>query len=120
MRSRLAGLQRPPEDVWLRERGVPLIEPLDLLDLEPRGADRRQGVAVGMAAPADDAPRSFQPILPPGVTFADVMASVDELAFTTVEPGFFYGFADFDVRFDNLFIDRTVDTDTVFGNGFDP
>ena len=54
------------------------------------------------------------------MTFADVMASVDELAFTTVEPGFFYGFADFDVRFDNLFIDRTVDTDTVFGNGFDP
>jgi len=65
-------------------------------------------------------PITFEPILPPGVTFADVMASVDELAFTTVEPGFFYGFADFDVRFDNLFIDRTVDTDTVFGNGFDP
>jgi hypothetical protein len=65
-------------------------------------------------------PITFEPMLPAGVTFADVMASVDELAFTTYEPGYFYGFTDFDVRFDNLFIDRAVDTDTVFVNGFDP
>lgn len=64
-------------------------------------------------------PVTFEPMLPPGVTFADVMASVDELAFTTFEPGFFFGFTVFDVRFDNLFIDRGVDTDLVFANGFD-
>lgn len=65
-------------------------------------------------------PVTFEPMLPPGVTFADVMASVDELAFTTYEPGYFYGFTDFDVRFDNLFIDRAIDADLVFANGFDP
>jgi hypothetical protein len=65
-------------------------------------------------------PITFEPILPPGVTFADVMASTDELAFTTYEPGFFYGAADFDVRFDNLGIDRGGGSDTVFVDGFDP
>jgi hypothetical protein len=65
-------------------------------------------------------PITFEPMLPPGVTFADVMASTDELAFTTYEPGFFYGFTDFDVRFDNLSIARTDANDTVFGDGFDP
>jgi len=65
-------------------------------------------------------PNTFEPMLPPGVTFADVMASVDELAFSTYEPGYFYGFTDFDVRFDNLTITRAADTDTVFANGFDP
>src|SRR4051812_42402600 len=65
-------------------------------------------------------PIRFEPMLPPGVTFADVMASTDDLAFTTYEPGYFYGFTDFDVRLDNLFIDRAVDTDTVFADGFEP
>jgi hypothetical protein len=64
-------------------------------------------------------PVTFEPILPPGVTFADVMASTDELAFTTFEPGYFYGFTDFDVRFDNLFIDRSGASDVVFSDGFD-
>lgn len=65
-------------------------------------------------------PVTFEPMLPPGVTFADVMASTDELAFTTYEPGYFYGFTDFDVRFDNLSIDRADGSDTVFVDGFDP
>jgi len=65
-------------------------------------------------------PLTFEPMLPPGVTFADVMASTDELAVTTYEPGFFYGFTDFDVRFDNLSIARTDANDIVFGDGFDP
>jgi len=64
-------------------------------------------------------PMTGAPMLPPGVTFADVMASTDELAFTTLEPGFFYGFTDFDVRFDNLSIDRGAG-DVVFADGFDP
>jgi hypothetical protein len=65
-------------------------------------------------------PITAEPMLPEGVTFADVMASVDELVFSTLEPGYVYGFADFDVRFDNLTITRSADTDTVFADGFDP
>jgi hypothetical protein len=65
-------------------------------------------------------PDTFEPVLPEGITFADVMAATDELAFTTYEPGYFYGFTVFDVRIDNLRIDRAADTDTVFADGFDP
>ena len=40
------------------------------------------------------------PSLPGGRTFADVLASVDEIAFTTYKPGYFYGFTQFDVAVD--------------------
>ncbi len=43
-----------------------------------------------------------EPILPKDRTFASVLAGVDEVALTTLEPGFFFGFTDFDVRIDNL------------------
>ena len=65
-------------------------------------------------------PVTAEPMLPPGVTFADVMETTDELVFTTLEPGWIFGFAVFDVRFDNVFIDRAGNTDTVFASGFDP
>lgn len=56
--------------------------------------------------------------LPAGVSFADVMASYDEIGFTNLPPGYF-GFTElFDVRFDNLFITR--DGDGVFAGDFDP
>jgi hypothetical protein len=65
-------------------------------------------------------PVTFEPMLPPGVTFADVMANVDELAFTTFEPGWFYGFTIFDARMDNLRITRGAVDDFIFVDGFDP
>lgn len=46
-------------------------------------------------------PFTFEPILPPDRTFASVLASVDEIRFTTFEPGWFYGFTNFQLRFDN-------------------
>lgn len=49
-------------------------------------------------------PVTVEPILPEGRTFASVLASVDELAFTTIVPGFVYGFSDHDVAIDNVFI----------------
>jgi len=45
-----------------------------------------------------------EPILPADRTFASVLAGVDEVAFTTYEPGFFFGFTAFDVRLDNVAI----------------
>jgi hypothetical protein len=44
------------------------------------------------------------PKLPDDRTFASVMAHVDEVVFTTMEPGYFYGFAVFDVVADNMTI----------------
>ncbi len=45
-----------------------------------------------------------EPILPADRTFSDVLAGVDEIVFTTFEPGFFYGFTAFDLRIDNIAI----------------
>jgi len=53
-------------------------------------------------------PVTYEPILPPGVTFADVLAGVDQLVFTTLQPGFFFGFTDFEVRVDNITVVRTA------------
>lgn len=40
--------------------------------------------------------------LPAGYTFADVLANVDQIEFTTFEPDYFYGFTQFDVAGDNF------------------
>ncbi len=47
-------------------------------------------------------------ILPPGRTFASVLANVDQIEFSTFVPGYFYGYTDFDVAGDNITIDRGV------------
>ncbi len=47
-------------------------------------------------------PNTFEPILPPGRTFADVLANADRMVLTSFQPGFFYGFTNFDIRLDNL------------------
>lgn len=46
------------------------------------------------------------PTLPADRTFRDVLAGIDEIAFTTLEPGFFFGFTDHDLRLDNIRIRR--------------
>ncbi len=53
-------------------------------------------------------PNTFEPMLPDGVTFADVMADVDEISINTILPGYFFTFDDYDVTLDNISITRTV------------
>jgi len=48
------------------------------------------------------------PSLPDGITFRDVLADVDMLAFTTLQPGLFFGFTDHTVGIDNISITRVV------------
>jgi hypothetical protein len=50
----------------------------------------------------DDTETDGVPGLPPGRTFADVLASVDEFVFTTYVPGYFYGWTAYDVAVDNI------------------
>lgn len=57
---------------------------------------------TGWFGAGDEDPNTFEPILPAGVTFADVLSKVDEVHFTTFVPGYFYGFTDFYVRLDNI------------------
>lgn len=59
---------------------------------------------AGWGGYGDEDPNTFEPILPAGRTFASVLASVDEVRFTTYQPGFFYGFTAFDMQYDNAFV----------------
>ena len=57
---------------------------------------------AGWGGYGDEDPNTFEPILPADRTFESVLASVDELAFTTFVPGFFFGFTNFDMQVDNV------------------
>ncbi len=59
---------------------------------------------AGWGGTGAEDPNTFEPTLPPDRTFASVLAGVDEILFTTYVPGFFYGFTNFDVSFDNVSI----------------
>ncbi len=51
-------------------------------------------------------PDTFELRLPDGVTYADVLSSVDEFRLTTFVPGYFYGFNLWEVGFDNIRVNR--------------
>lgn len=51
-------------------------------------------------------PVTFEPILPPGITFDEVLAGIDAVSFTTLEPGLFFGFTDHTFRIDNITVTR--------------
>lgn len=62
-------------------------------------------------------PKTFEPILPEGITFRDVIAGYDQIVVTTLEPGFFFGFTDFDVIVDDITL--TTDSDIASCNPAD-
>lgn len=78
---------------------------------------RATALPAGWGGSGAEDPVTFEPRLPDGVTFADVLGQVESVAFTTLEPGMFYGFADFDLRIDNLHVARVADA--VFADGFE-
>ncbi|MEY3141838.1 MAG: hypothetical protein RLY21_331 [Planctomycetota bacterium] len=51
-------------------------------------------------------PVTYAPVLPAGVTFRDVLEGVNSIAFTTLEPGMFFGFTDHTFRIDNITVTR--------------
>ena len=56
---------------------------------------------AGWGGTGAEDPVTFEPMLPADRTFASVLASVDEIRFTTFEPGWFYGFTNFVMQVDN-------------------
>jgi len=79
---------------------------------------RSSTMPAGWGGYGAEDPDTFEPTLPDGVTFADVMAATEEMAFTTLVPGFFFGFTDHDVRIDTIRI-QTGAADVIFVDGFD-
>jgi hypothetical protein len=63
----------------------------------------------------DTDPNTFEPILPPGATFATVLASVDEFRLTGAVPGFFFNDAFFDMRIDNVSITTSIPEPSALG-----
>jgi hypothetical protein len=61
---------------------------------------------AGWGGYGDEDPNTFEPRLPAGITFRDVLANTDTLALSTYVPGFFFGFTDFDVSIDNVTLNR--------------
>lgn len=61
------------------------------------------GLPEGWGGYGDETPLG-EPILPGDRTFTSVLQSVDEIAFTTFVPGFFFGFTNFDMQVDNISI----------------
>ena len=59
---------------------------------------------AGWGGTGDEDPNTFEPMLPADRTFADVLAGVDQVLFTTYVPGFFFGFTNFDLQVDNISI----------------
>jgi hypothetical protein len=57
---------------------------------------------AGWGGYGEEDPNTFEPILPAHRTFADIMATYDQIAITTLQPGFFFGFTDHDIRLDNI------------------
>lgn len=60
---------------------------------------------AGWMGAGDEDPNTFEPILPAGRSWTNVLQGVDEIAFSTFVPGFFYGFTNFDVSVDNIRIE---------------
>lgn len=76
------------------------------ITFDPNSTD----LPMGWGGYGAEDPDTFEPTLPDGVTFADVLSGVDEIAFTTLQPGFFFSFTDHTIGIDNISITRTVPT----------
>jgi hypothetical protein len=63
-------------------------------------------------AGAED-PNTFEPILPMGRTWTNVLQGVDEVAFSTFVPGFFFGFTNFNLSIDNVRIEAIPSPGTI-------
>ncbi|USN99782.1 MAG: PEP-CTERM sorting domain-containing protein [Phycisphaeraceae bacterium] len=53
-------------------------------------------------------PNTFETMLPDGVTFADILSGVDEIAFSTLLPDYFFTDDDYDMTIDNVTVTTVV------------
>lgn len=94
----------PPAQVWsslgvLDGNGTPwLTYDVDVTDVFS------DTLPAGWNGAGAEDPQTFEPILPAGRTWTNVLQGVDRIEFTTFVPGFFYGFTNFDLGIDNVSI----------------
>lgn len=92
--------------VWVETRHIPSVEEgwvrFTFTIPDPSSVTLPEGWG---GTGAED-PVTFEPILPPGRTYTSVLRSVDEVQFTTFKPGYFYGFAFWEIGWDNITVTR--------------
>ena len=64
----------------------------------------QEALPEGWGGTGAEDPVTYEPILPPGRTYANVMASVDEVRISTFVPGYFYSSNYWQVGFDNIVV----------------
>lgn len=99
----------PWTSVWFIVTTMPGSTDLDWITHDVTISDpNATDLPAGWGGYGAEDPNTFEPILPAGRTFASVLAGVDEIAFSTYVPGFFFGFTDFDLGVDNISITTTT------------
>ncbi len=92
-----------PSGLWYTLGSISAASTSDWTHLDVTIDDVTQGaLPLGWIGFGDEDPNTFETILPPGASFASVLAGVDEFRISTFEPGFFFGFTNFDARLDNV------------------
>jgi hypothetical protein len=98
-----AGSQYPYTSVWYNLGEISAAQTANWTNFSVTIWDPNSAtLPAGWGGTGDEDPNTGEPILPAGRSFASVLANVEEIRFTTYEPGFFYGFTDFQLRFDNV------------------
>ncbi|MFM9098015.1 MAG: PEP-CTERM sorting domain-containing protein [Phycisphaerales bacterium] len=98
----------PWNSVWIRLATISAATHGQWTTLSVTFDPRSTVLPPGWRGSGAEDPVTYEPVLPAGVTFADVLAGVDTVAFTTLQPGMFFGFTDHDIRIDNVRVERTV------------
>jgi hypothetical protein len=96
------GSDYPYVSVWYDLGEISLARTSDWTRFEITVDPSATALPPGWGGTGADHPTTYEPVLPPDRTFASVLASVDEVRFTTFKPGYFYGFTNFDLHFDNV------------------
>jgi hypothetical protein len=96
----------PWNSVWIRLATISAASHGEWTTISVTFDPRSAALPAGWRGSGAEDPVTFEPVLPAGVTFAQVLAGVDVVAFTTLEPGMFFGFTDHDVRVDNIRVER--------------
>ncbi|MGP1347554.1 MAG: PEP-CTERM sorting domain-containing protein [Phycisphaerales bacterium] len=95
----------PPASVWMELGTLPSSTNGNWLTFQATVDDvLGEALPSGWNGAGDEDPNTFEPILPDGRTWTNVLQGVDRIEFTTFVPGFFYGFTNFNVSIDNVSI----------------
>lgn len=94
----------PSNSVWLRLGTLSASQPGWRRFTATIANPLQTTLPAGWGGTGDEDPNTFEPRLPPSRTFVSILRNAEQLRFTTMVPGWFYAFTDFDIQVDNISI----------------